>query len=85
MPRGIPVSRSLVFVIKSGDVVVDWGDGRVQDVLQGEFRPYDENDFGRVVTDSDLEYLKKNGRVEAYDAYMVYIRTLPEAPSKTID
>jgi hypothetical protein len=85
MPRGIPVSRSLVFVIKSGDVVVDWGDGRVQDILQGEFRPYDENDFGRVVTDSDLEYLKKNGRVEAYDAYMVYIRTLPEAPSKTID
>jgi hypothetical protein len=85
MPRGIPVSRSLVFVIKSGDVVVDWGDGRVQDVLQGEFRPYDENDFGRVATDSDLEYLKKNGRVEAYDAYMVYIRTLPEAPSKTID
>jgi hypothetical protein len=85
MPRGIPVSRSLVFVLKSGDVVVDWGDGRVQDVLQGEFRPYDESDFGRAATDSDLESLKKNGRVEAYDAYMVYIRTLPEAPSKTID
>jgi hypothetical protein len=85
MPRGIPVSRSLVFVVKSGDVVVDWGDGRVQDVLQGEFRPYDESDFGRTATDSDLEYLKKNGRVEAYDAYIVYIRTLPEAPSKTID
>jgi hypothetical protein len=85
MPRGIPVSRSLVFVVKSGDVVVDWGDGRVQDVLQGEFRPYDEADFGRPASDADLEQLRKNGRIEAYDAYMVYIRTLPEAPSKTIE
>jgi hypothetical protein len=85
MPRGIPVSRSLVFVLKSGDVVVDWGDGRVQDILQGEFRPYDEADYGRAATDADLELLRKNGRVEAYDAYMVYIRTLPEAPSKTIE
>jgi hypothetical protein len=85
MPRGIPVSRSLVFVLKSGDAVVDWGDGRVQDILQGEFRPYDEKDYGRPVSDADLELLRKNGRIEAYDAYMVYIRTLPEAPTKTIE
>ena len=85
MPRGIPVSRSLIFVLKSGDAVVDWGDGRVQDILQGEFRPYNEGEYGRAVSDVDLEQLRKNGRIEAYDANMVYIRTLPEAPSKTID
>lgn len=85
MPRGIPVSRSLVFVLATGEVVVDWGDGRVQDILTGEFRPFRESEYGRPVNDTDLEQLKNNARLEAYDAWMVYLRPLPEPPRKTIE
>jgi hypothetical protein len=85
MTRGIPVSRSLVFVLQSGEAVVDWGDNRVQDVLSGEFRTFQESDYGRPIMDADLESLKNNGRVEAYDAMLVYLRPLPEPPRKTIE
>lgn len=85
MMRGVPVVRSLVFVLMSGETVVDWGDGRVQDVLSGEFIPFEERDYGRPATDSDLENLKRNGRVEAWDDRMVFLRPLPDPPRQMID
>ncbi len=85
MSGGIPVTREWVFVLKTGEVVVDWGDGRVQDILTGDFLTFNEHDYGRAVMDQDLESLKNNGRVEAFDARMVDLRPLPEAPRPTID
>lgn len=85
MPGGFPVTRGLVFVLNSGEVVFDWGDGRVQDILTGEFHSFDERDYGRAVLDADLEMLKNNGRVESYDDRIVYIRHLPEPPRRTLD
>jgi hypothetical protein len=85
MMRGVPVVRSLVFVLISGETVVDWGDGRVQDVLSGEFIPFEERDYCRPVTDSDLENLKRSGRVDAWDDRMVFLRPLPDPPRQMID
>jgi hypothetical protein len=85
MTTGIPVTREWVFALQSGEIVLDWGDGRVQDILTGDFRVFDEHDYGRPVTDSDLEALRNNGRVESYDGHRVYLRPLPEPPRKTID
>ena len=85
MPRGFPVSRGLVFVLKSGEVVLDWGDGRVQDILSGDFISFEERNYSHAVTDSELESLKVNGRVESYDQRTVYLRPLPEPPRTTID
>jgi hypothetical protein len=85
MTRGIPVSRSLVYVLKTGEVVVDWGDGRVQDLLTGDFFESGESDFDRAVSDGELDNLRNNGRLEGYDNRTVFLRPLPEPPRKTID
>ena len=85
MVGGTPVARGLVFMLNTGEIVVDWGDGRVQDILTGEFMKYEERDYGGAVLDSDLEILKNNGRVAGYDAKVVYLRPLPEPPRPTID
>lgn len=85
MTSGVPVTRGWVFVLKTGEVVIDWADGRVQDIMSGEFRVYDEKDYGRPVQDTDLDNLRNNGRVESYDARTVYLRPLPEPPRATID
>jgi hypothetical protein len=82
---GIPVPRSLVFVLKSGEVVFDWGDGRVQDVMTGEFLAFDETNYGRAVLDTELETLRNNGRVASFDARTVHLKPLPEPPRTTIE
>jgi hypothetical protein len=85
MPSGLPVSRGLVFFLNSGELVVDWGDGRVQDIMTGDFLEFEERNYGGAITDSDLELLKKNGRVISYDSRIVYLGPLPEPPRPTIE
>lgn len=85
MHRGTPVPRGSVLRLKTGEVVVDWGDGRVQDVLTGDFLDYDEHNYGGAVQDTDLAHLQRNGRVEFFDARTVYLSPLPEPPRKTIE
>ncbi|MBN2556621.1 MAG: hypothetical protein JXA97_11835 [Anaerolineales bacterium] len=85
MAAGIPVSRDLVFVLKSGAVVFDWGNGRVQDIRTGDFLAFQESDYGRGVTDADLDLLKNNARVDRYDNRIVFLRPLPEPPRRTIE
>ena len=85
MNRGLAVPRGWVFVLKTGEHVVDWGDARVQDLLSGEFMEFSEQDYGWGISDSDLSSLKNNGRVESFDSSMVYLRPLPEPPLRTID
>jgi hypothetical protein len=85
MNRGLAVPRGWVFVLRTGEYVVDWGDGRVQDLLSGEFLKFAESQYGRAISDSDLASLKNNGRVESYDSTTVYLRPLPEPPLRTIE
>lgn len=85
MPIGTPIPRDLIFVLKGGESVVDWGDGRVQDIETGRFLPFEERDFGRAISDRDLDRLINAGRVESYDPRVVYLRPLPEPPRRTID
>ena len=85
MTRGMSVPRSLVFLTVTGEAVVDWGDGRVQDITSGGFMTYSESNYSRPLTDVELQTLKNNGRVEDYDDRMVYLRPLPEPPRKTIE
>jgi hypothetical protein len=85
MSSGIPVPRSLVFALKSGEVVFDWGDGRVQDIMTGEFLPFDESNYDRAVLDAELESLRNNGRVESFDARTVHLKPLPEPPRSTLE
>jgi hypothetical protein len=85
MTSGTPVARGLVFILQTGEIVVDWGEGRVQDILTGDFLEFEESDYGGAVTDSDLERLKDLGRVVSYTIHLVYLRPLPEPPRPTIE
>ena len=85
MPNGTPIPRDLIFVLRGGETVVDWGDGRVQDIETGRVYPFNERDYGRAVTDRDLDRLVNAGRVVDYDVRLVYLRPLPEPPRRTID
>ena len=85
MTSGTPVARGLVFMLQTGEIVVDWGDGRVQDIQTGDFLEFQESDYGGALTDSDLDRLKELGRVVSYTNQLVYLRPLPEPPRPTID
>lgn len=85
MTTGLPIPRGWILMTKNGEVVLDWGDGRVQDVLTGEFLQPRDPDFGRPATDGDLEVLRKSGRVESFDARTVYLRPLPEPPRPSLE
>jgi len=85
MPRGFAIPRSLVFVLDTGETVFDWGEGNVQDIMSGDFLPFREGDYSRPITDAELQMLKNNGRVEAYDSQTIYLRSLPDVPRKPID
>jgi hypothetical protein len=85
LTTGLSVARGWIFLAQTGEVVLDWGDGRVQDILTGEFLQLSEQDLGRPVQDADLEILRKNGRVETYDARTVVLKPLPEPPRPTLE
>lgn len=85
MPSGVPVPRTMLLSLKSGDVVVDWGNNRIQDIITGDFITLENDDYGQSVNDGELEIMKKNGQIIKYDSRMVYILPLPEPPLNTID
>jgi hypothetical protein len=68
-----------------GTPVIDWGNGKVQDIYSGRFKPYREGEFSHVATDRDLEQLKRAGRVGDYTARLVYVNALPEAARRVLD
>jgi hypothetical protein len=85
MSDGVPVPRTMLFSLKSGDVVVDWGNNRIQDIITGDFITLDDDEYGQSVNDGELEIMKKNGQIINYDKHMVYIGPLPEPPLRTMD
>ncbi len=85
MPTGIPFNRQYVLVYEDGRIVLDWGDGLFQELETGIFFHGAENQVSRSIMDEELEWLKRMGRVEAYNKLQVFFLNLPERPVKTID
>lgn len=85
MSDGTPIEKQYIYVLKDGAFVVDWGDGQVQDLMTGEFRPYRESDFGHIVYDRELDILVRRGRVVDYDSRKVYLAPLPEGGRRMLD
>jgi CheY-like chemotaxis protein len=75
---GSPVPRRTVFILADGSFVVQWDDNRVQDLLSGRYRNYDDHDFGHTITDYELNQLKAAGRVEHFNGQYVWLYSLPE-------
>ncbi len=75
---GSPVPRHTVFILADGSFVVQWDEGRVQELLSGRYRRYEDSGFGHTITDYELKQLKAAGRVEHYDERYVWLYALPE-------
>ncbi len=85
MASGNAINRTWVCQLVDGTPMIDWGNGQVQDILTGDYRPFDEGEFSHVATDRDLELLRRAGRVSAYTSRMVYLIALPEARRAILD
>jgi hypothetical protein len=85
MPSGMPISRQWIYILRNGTPVFDWGGGLAQDLMTGDFLSYDKNDISHPIEDSDLEMLKRAGRVERFDEDEVFVFSMPEPPHRTLD
>ena len=85
MSGGTPVHRQWVLVLPNGEIVVDWGDGLVQNVFSGEFMQISETQSCVPVQNEDLEMLVRASRVAHFDGQQVWFINLPERPVRSID
>ena len=85
MKAGTLISRHCVVTLHNSMVVVDWGNGTCQDVQTGKFFECEEKDVSHTTLDEELEVLRKNGLVEAFDAVQVHFTTLPDFFKNTLD
>jgi hypothetical protein len=86
MPAGVPVNRDWVVVMPNGEVVIDWGDGWLQNVHSGEFyKQQSDVNLGRQILEKELIMLVRSGKAISYDHKLVYFSNLPERNIKTID
>ncbi len=77
--NGSAITRHQVFTLSDGSYVVQWDDNRVQELLSGQYRPFDHaRDFGHAITDYELKQLRVSGRVEHYNHKYVWLLPLPE-------
>jgi hypothetical protein len=81
MPQGMAVSRSLVFVLQDGSILLDWGNNRAVDLSRGEFITYQESDYSHPIQDDELEILRRMGRISSYDSRLVYVTSVPDPPA----
>lgn len=75
---GSPVPRYSVFILSDGSFVVQWDEQRVQELLSGHYRDYEDHDFGYAITDYELNQLQAAGRVEHYNHQHIWLYALPE-------
>ena len=80
MPSGFAINRQLVFVLKNGVVVVDWGNGWGADPDSGKFIRFTDQDFSHSIQEDELESLKRMGLVVEYNQSQVYFTYMPEPP-----
>jgi hypothetical protein len=59
---GAAVARQQVFTLSDGSFVVQWDEKNVQELLTGQYRPYDHKKILVTVTDYELNRLQLAGR-----------------------
>lgn len=80
-----PIPRHAIFVLADGSFVVQWDEKRVQELLNGRYREFDEHDYRADISDYELSQLQAAGRIEHYDAQSVWLYSLPELDSVEVD
>lgn len=72
------IPRDSLFVLVDGTFVVQWSEGRVQELVEGRYRVYEQEDFGAPITDYELQQLLKAGLIEHFTEDQVTLCPLPE-------
>lgn len=85
MAGGTIITRTWIVTLTNGSFVIDWGDDLFQDIQTGEFMTLTEAEISHPITNDELEWLKRIGRIDEYTTRKVSILSLPERPQKTID
>ena len=85
MAKSTGIDRNWLMMLHSGVVVIDWGDGLYQEIVSGKFLHCNAEEISHIVTEAELMYLKKVGRIDDFDSRQVFLHVLPERPSKTLD
>jgi hypothetical protein len=80
---GTPVDREWVYALEDGRIVVEWGEGTLQDIQSGDFLRAGE--FGHELLNHELENLRTAGYIEDFDSRKVYLRPLPERKRTMLD
>ncbi|MGA2821320.1 MAG: hypothetical protein ABSF61_11795 [Anaerolineales bacterium] len=83
MITGTPIHREWVYALQDGTIVVDWGEGNLQDIVTGDLLR--EGKFGHELVDYELENLRNSGYIDEFDSRNVYLRPLPEIKRPTLD
>ena len=78
--RGVPIPRSFVVMMHNGIAAIDYSAGVFLDIRKGEYFEAAESDVSHRAQESDLDWLKRLGHVDEYDALNVYFNNLPEYP-----
>ncbi|MBI9044679.1 MAG: hypothetical protein JEZ06_09350 [Anaerolineaceae bacterium] len=84
MARGTPIDRQFILVNQNGLIVIDWGNGKYQDVYEGNIVECKEIEL-RAVREDELTILKSGQWILDFDSRMVYFLSLPQANIDTID
>lgn len=72
------VARYQVFTLTNGAFVVQWQDNTVQELLTGQYRPFDPyKDYGYPVSDYELAQLREAGYIDQFDHSHVWLHTKP--------
>jgi hypothetical protein len=82
---GMPVGRNWIVMMRSGAAAIDWGGGLFQDAVSGDFFHAVEKDVSHRASNTDLDWLKRIGRVDDYDEVNVYFVGLPDLPYRSIN
>jgi hypothetical protein len=80
---GTPVDREWVYALGDGRIVVEWGEGTLQDIMTGDFLP--QGEFGHELLNHELDNLRVAGYIEDFDSRKVYLRPLPERKRTMLD
>lgn len=77
MAGGLIIDRHWVRVLENGSVVLEWGDGTVQDIYSGAFMSVDTESISVPIEDRLLEVLKRGGIISSYNQREIVFNQLP--------
>ena len=69
------INRKWFFVMNNGKLVLDWGQGKAQEVTSGKFVSYVPKNYAHAVEDQELIELVEKNRIVRFDQEKVVLKS----------